>query len=46
MWSTDYPHTGTDWPNSRTTMDRQFRGLPMADVRRLVHDNASALYGI
>jgi predicted TIM-barrel fold metal-dependent hydrolase len=46
MWSTDYPHTGTDWPNSRTTMDRQFRGLPMADVRRLVHDNAAALYGI
>jgi predicted TIM-barrel fold metal-dependent hydrolase len=44
MWSTDYPHTGTDWPNSRITMDRQFRGLPMADVRRLVHHNARTLY--
>jgi predicted TIM-barrel fold metal-dependent hydrolase len=44
MWSTDYPHTGTDWPNSRITMDRQFRGLPMTDVRKLVHGNATALY--
>jgi predicted TIM-barrel fold metal-dependent hydrolase len=46
MWSTDYPHTGTDWPNSRITMDRQFRGLPLADVRKLVHHNAAALYRI
>ncbi len=25
MWSTDYPHTGTDWPNSRITIERNFR---------------------
>jgi predicted TIM-barrel fold metal-dependent hydrolase len=46
MWSTDYPHSGTDWPNSRITMDRQFRGLPLDEVRRLVHSNARALYRI
>jgi predicted TIM-barrel fold metal-dependent hydrolase len=46
MWSTDYPHSGTDWPNSRVTMDRQFRGLPLDDVRKLVHANARDLYRI
>ena len=28
MWSTDYPHTGTDWPNNRVTIARLFRGVP------------------
>jgi predicted TIM-barrel fold metal-dependent hydrolase len=46
MWSTDYPHSGSDWPNSRITMDRQFRGLPLDDVRKLVHTNARTLYRI
>ncbi len=44
MWSTDYPHSGTDWPNSRITMDRNFRGLPMHEVKKMVHSNAKALY--
>ena len=46
MWSTDYPHSGTDWPNSRVTMDRQFRGLPLDHVRKFVHTNARELYRI
>jgi len=46
MWSTDYPHTGTDWPNSRVTLDRNFRGMPMAEVKKMTHDNAKALYGL
>ena len=46
MWSTDYPHSGTDWPNSRITMDRQFRGLPLDEVRKLVHTNARELYRV
>lgn len=44
LWSTDYPHTGTDWPNSRVTIARQFRGLPADQVRRMLHDNCRALY--
>lgn len=44
LWSTDYPHTGTDWPNSRVTIARQFRGLPADEVRRMLHDNCRALY--
>ena len=33
LWSTDYPHTGCDWPNSRVTIERVFRGLPLDEVR-------------
>jgi predicted TIM-barrel fold metal-dependent hydrolase len=44
MWSTDYPHTGTDWPNSRVTIDRLFRGIPKLEVRKMLHDNVKALY--
>jgi len=44
MWSTDYPHTGTDWPNSRVTIERVFRGVPRDEVRKMLHDNCRALY--
>jgi predicted TIM-barrel fold metal-dependent hydrolase len=44
MWSTDYPHTGTDWPNSRATIARLFRGLPADEVYRMLHGNCRALY--
>ncbi len=44
MWSTDYPHGGTEWPYSRTWLERNFSGLPYDEVRKMVHDNAVALY--
>jgi predicted TIM-barrel fold metal-dependent hydrolase len=44
MWSTDYPHTGSDWPNSRVTIERVFRGVPKAEVKKMLHDNAKRLY--
>lgn len=44
LWSTDYPHTGTDWPNSRVTIERLFRGLPAAEVKKMLHDNCRELY--
>ncbi|HEV2309098.1 MAG TPA: amidohydrolase family protein [Acidimicrobiia bacterium] len=44
LWSTDYPHTGSDWPNNRVTIERNFRGLPADEVRRMLHDNCKALY--
>ncbi|HZR84083.1 MAG TPA: amidohydrolase family protein [Candidatus Binatia bacterium] len=46
MWSTDYPHTGTDWPNSRVTIARVLRGVPKDEVRKLLHANCRALYGL
>ena len=44
MWSTDYPHTGTDWPNSRITIERLFRGMAAAEVKKMVHTNCKLLY--
>ncbi len=46
MWSTDYPHSGSDWPNSRITLERVFRGVPADLVRRMLHDNCVELYAL
>ncbi len=46
LWSTDYPHSGSDWPNSRVTLERVFRGVPMPLVRQMLRDNAVELYGL
>ncbi len=46
MWSTDYPHSGSDWPDSRITMERQFRGVPRAEVKLMCHTNCKELYGL
>jgi predicted TIM-barrel fold metal-dependent hydrolase len=44
MWSTDYPHGGTAWPQSRIQFDHLFADLPPDDVKHLVHDNAKEFY--
>jgi hypothetical protein len=44
MWSTDYPHTGSDWPSSRITIERNFRGVPKTEVKKMLHDNCRRLY--
>ena len=46
MWSTDYPHTGTDWPNSRMTIERVFQGVPTDEVRAMLHGNCKRLYAL
>ena len=46
MFSTDYPHTGCDWPNSRTVIERLFKGIPKDQVKQMLHDNCRALYRI
>jgi len=46
LWSTDYPHTGSDWPNHRVTVERLFRGVPKVDVKKMLHANCKALYRI
>ena len=46
MWSSDYPHSETTFPHSRQAIDRMFEGIPEADKRAIVCDNALKLYGI
>jgi predicted TIM-barrel fold metal-dependent hydrolase len=44
MWSTDYPHSSTDWPNSGVSIENLFRGVPQDEVKKMLHDNCKALY--
>ncbi len=46
MWSTDFPHTASNWPNSRLVAERQFQGLPRAQVKQFLHSNCKALYNL
>jgi predicted TIM-barrel fold metal-dependent hydrolase len=40
MWSTDFPHIVTRWPNSLKTLDAQMTGVPNDERRKMVADNA------
>jgi len=44
MWSTDYPHHRHDWPYSRRVVEESMAGVPEAERRRMVCDNARELY--
>jgi predicted TIM-barrel fold metal-dependent hydrolase len=44
MWSTDYPHHGCDWPESRRAVSRMFADVPTQERAALCADNAAALY--
>ena len=46
MWSSDYPHSETSFPNSRKVIARDFAGVPEADVRQIVCDRAARVYSI
>jgi predicted TIM-barrel fold metal-dependent hydrolase len=46
MWSSDYPHHGCDWPESRRVVDALFRDVPADERRRMCASNAARLYGL
>ena len=46
MWSTDYPHVQTDWPNSQRVVGQEFRQVPEDEKQKIVRDNAGKLYGL
>jgi len=46
MWSNDFPHGNSTWPNSRQVVSRDLGSLP-ADVRaKLVRENVAKVYNI
>jgi predicted TIM-barrel fold metal-dependent hydrolase len=45
MWGSDYPHTEGTFPNSLNQVRKDLGDLPEDVRRKLVHDNAIALYG-
>ena len=46
MWSSDYPHPVTAWPNSRKIVSEQFSGVPAAERELIVSGNAARVWGL
>ena len=46
LWSSDYPHVGSDWPNSWRTIDAAFSGVPRDERELILTGNARRLYGL
>ena len=45
MWSSDFPHGGSDWPDSRTTISEHFDGVPDDERHAILAGNALRIYG-
>ncbi|MCE2392926.1 MAG: amidohydrolase [Proteobacteria bacterium] len=44
LWSSDYPHGETTWPNSHASIERHFEGVPEEDRYKITYENAARLY--
>lgn len=45
MFSSDYPHSATIWPNSREVANKMIDGLRSEDARKTLQDNAVRVFG-
>jgi predicted TIM-barrel fold metal-dependent hydrolase len=45
MWSSDYPHTVSTWPNSMEVVERDLKGVPEDEKEKIIRGNAAKLYG-
>jgi predicted TIM-barrel fold metal-dependent hydrolase len=46
MWASDYPHPDSTWPESQKAIDDNFTGVLPRITRRILCENAKALYGL
>jgi predicted TIM-barrel fold metal-dependent hydrolase len=46
LWSTDFPHPATTWPNSQEIVARQFADIPDDERDLICAGNASRLYNL
>ena len=46
MWGSDYPHPEGTWPNTRSYYKDVFSGIPEADGRKILGENALQWYGL
>jgi uncharacterized protein len=44
LWSNDYPHITSDWPNSWKTVNAQFGGVPYDERHAMLAGNALDIY--
>jgi predicted TIM-barrel fold metal-dependent hydrolase len=45
MWSSDYPHAASTWPNSLDYVNRDFEGANDEDRHKITRGNVAKLYG-
>jgi len=46
MWSSDYPHPASSWPNSQPIIQKVMEGVDEPLRKKLLHENAVNLYGL
>jgi len=46
MWSNDYPHQNSTWPNSQQVIERDMVNVAAADRRKLLFSNCEQLYSL
>jgi predicted TIM-barrel fold metal-dependent hydrolase len=46
MWTSDYPHAGSDWPYARERINTQLGLLPEDEKRMILYENAARFYGL
>ncbi len=46
MWASDYPHPDSTWPYSEEIVEKETAHLSPESKRKIIRDNAAALYGI
>ena len=46
MWASDYPHADGTWPYSKETIEKETAHLDPVTKRKIIRDNAAALYGL
>ena len=46
LWSTDFPHPATTWPNSREAIERQFADIPVAERDLICSGNSARIYNL
>lgn len=43
MRANDYSHSDSTWPHSREVIERDFEGVPEAELTAILHDKAAVL---
>lgn len=46
MWSSDYPHPVSSWPNSRAVVEKMFEGVSATDRELVVSGNAARVWNL
>jgi predicted TIM-barrel fold metal-dependent hydrolase len=46
MWSTDFPHPASTWPNSAKVVQKVFADIPAEERQLIVAGNAARVYGL